>query len=207
MLILGSKSTLVIDLSWRKEHLLANHHTDKILTLCLAVTSLSSWSSCAAPVQKNFVAAGQRSPLTLAQAETLHPGLTTQGRALQILGAADMKPELLELQGKETWLYLDEDHKATRLSLIFDSTTGKLETVNWFVHQGDPEASLNYIRNHYPTASLVKRNAKWPTPDAAPDETFFVDEKSGLKIVFARTPKQVEAIVWKTPGPAKMAKK
>lgn len=172
----------------------------KFLTALFALTVFTSCASSGLlnPPARTF---------TLVQAESLKLGEFTREVVLQKLGAPDLKPKIEGFESKEIWLYLTEDRQATRISLFFDVKTGKLDRINWFVDSHEPEADLDYLRKRYASHRFVKRSAKWTTPHSAPDELFFVDKRSGLKIVYAQAPKQVEAIIWTNPADRSIAAK
>jgi hypothetical protein len=164
-----------------------SRQTVKILTVFLFTTVMASCSSFSTVPNASLA-------LKLDNVDMLKIGETTRADAEKIFGKADKTLIVAKLTGKDVWLYLGEEHKSTRLSLIFESSTGKLANYGWFVREGDPETDFAYITNRY-QAQFEKLPRVWPKgQDAGPSTEVFLDKRSGLEIEFSAFNNRVESI-------------
>ncbi len=97
------------------------------------------------------------------------------------------------------WLYLEGKYNATRLSLNFDSSTGLLQTIGWFVRENDLEAELEQSKARYETASFLSKEAEWVNSHAGPDDIYFSDQNMGLEIQYGKNRQKVKSITWRSP--------
>ena len=138
--------------------------------------------------------------LPLDQVERLRIGISNSKEAISSFGAPDMRPVVEDLESKDVWIYLTEDQRSTRLSLIFNPGTGILESINWFVEPGEQEADLNFVSDRYPGRKFKRYDAEWTHPHSAPDRSYLMDKKTGFKIVYSKTSGQVESLTWSSPS-------
>lgn len=136
------------------------------------------------------------SKLTLSEVEELEVTESTMEEAHKKL----RKPDLVVFleHDQVAWLYLEGDVPTTRLSLIFDNTSKKLATINWFVKEADKESVVANAKDRYKNAQFVESSPEWTNSHVGPDELLFADKKKNLEIVFQKSTKKVSTIRWES---------
>lgn len=130
------------------------------------------------------------------QVESLRVGLDDMESSGRRFGAPDLKAKLSgEGPQEEAWLYFYENSRATRLSLVFDSSSRKLLSVGWFIREGDPEHSIDYVKNRY-KQKFVETDVESPVSHVIPVEKLLIDDRTGLQIEYDPTSETVNSISW-----------
>ena len=164
---------------------------NKNISVFLAMT-LVFLMSCTSLSHKN------KHVLKLENVEKLKVAKTSRAEAQTLLKKPD-KILLLKESSEEIWLYLEGKYNATRLSLNFDSSTGLLQTIGWFVRENDLEAELEQSKARYETASFLSKEAEWVNSHAGPDDIYFSDQNMGLEIQYGKNRQKVKSITWRSP--------
>lgn len=136
--------------------------------------------------------------LTLDMAVQLIPTQDNITSVRSLLGNPDQQLPLADLDG-DLWVYNDKQDGHHRLSLVFDRKTNALQSVLWLVRDRDPEIHLEQSKKRFPHSNFRAQDAGWDNPHSAPDERFYVDDKSGVSITFRKARQEVQAIGWSNP--------
>lgn len=148
-------------------------------------------TACASISEKNM-----GHVLRLETVEKLKIAKTDRKEAQALVGKPS-KVVLFKESSEEIWLYFEGKYNATRLSLSFDSETGHLQTIGWFVRENDSEAELEKAKRRYQEASFSRKEPKWVNSHAGPDEVYFLDQKLGLEIQYGKNRQKVKSITWR----------
>ena len=138
----------------------------------------------------------QPSKLTLNSVFEIGLGTFNQAEALGRFGEPDKKVNLPNAPALEAWLYFEHPSHQTKLSLIFEKTSGVLQRKTWIVGAHEPEDNLETAKARFPTAHFENHHAKQTNPHFIADEIIFDDKQLGLTMVYREAVKEVESISW-----------
>jgi hypothetical protein len=164
-----------------------------ILFFPLIAWAIISSCSIAIPTKTREDSKNIERRLSVAIINQLKIGHTSTGDAQAMLGVPDKILRDSKAVESEVWLYLVGGYPKS--SLIFDKKSSLLISATWDVGDSDPEIDLNRAKSLFPGANFVAKNAPW-IGHSGSDETNYVDRTRGWKIVFLRSVKRVDRIVW-----------
>lgn len=140
-------------------------------------------------------------PATIAEAEKLSIGRTTEVDLVKLFGPAPMQ-FANDKEGVVVWLYyLSSNPKRQRMNVAFDSKTHILKSVVWFVEGDEPEINLISALAHYPKSHFMKHVTQWQQDDYMSTQTTYVDNNIGVVIeVYEGHTAEVASLSWSAPG-------
>jgi hypothetical protein len=140
-----------------------------------------------------------RQPIGLVDIEKIQIGTFNRSEAKERFDAPREIVNLPDSNSLEAWIYVDQSHISTRVSLIFDRNSGVLKRKTWFVRGGEPEADINSVKARYPLAQFESRPAKNRNPHFISDKIIYTDQSSGLSVSYRKSANEVEALSWSDP--------
>jgi hypothetical protein len=137
-----------------------------------------------------------KSAITLNQVEQLQIGKSKKEEIIKAFGSPDLEYLAEDLKSEIGLIYFLPNMKSTRLSLSFDRKSGILDSISWYVQKKDSESNLQNTLSRYNNLELKKKWYIGENPHVFDDELHFIDQKTGILIVFKKMQKMVESINW-----------
>lgn len=141
--------------------------------------------------------------LDLSVIEKTNWHLITTKNAEGFFGVPDIKEAIPNSQYEEVWIYLDGNPQSTKLSLIFLTNSGALQSANWFFRQNEKPVSLEYLMNRYGKRAYQEQNVKKQETTPSPKMKFYSHNGNGPEIAVYTKSGLVSSLSWEVnPSPA-----
>lgn len=159
--------------------------------ICVALFSYQIFMSTSCATSQNVA-----SSLNLSQVEKIDFANLSIENAVQKIGTPTLKDFIDSNKSEEGWIYLDGQPATTRLSLVFNTSSGKLVSAHWFLNENDPEARLSALLERFPGAAIdLHAPIKKDGPDGP--TLFYSSKNSPLRVAVDQKSNLVSSISWR----------